>query len=54
MVVARLVSRLLYFLFSVATCRLVALIALATVVPPVPGPPCDGSCICNTRYILLV
>jgi hypothetical protein len=37
MLVARLASRLLYFLFGVATCGLVALVALATVVPPVPG-----------------
>jgi hypothetical protein len=35
--VARLASRLLYFLFIVATRGRVALAALATVVPPVPG-----------------
>jgi hypothetical protein len=35
--VVRLASRLLYFLFSVAMRGLVALVALMTVVPPVPG-----------------
>jgi hypothetical protein len=39
MLVARLMSRLLYFLFIVATRGRVALVALAAVVPPVPGPP---------------
>jgi hypothetical protein len=37
MLVARLASRLLYFLFGVAMHGLVALVALATVIPPVPG-----------------
>jgi hypothetical protein len=37
MLVARLASRLLYFLFRVATRALVALVALVTVVPPVLG-----------------
>jgi hypothetical protein len=36
MLVARLECRLLYFLFGVAACGLVALVALATVVPLVP------------------
>jgi hypothetical protein len=39
MLVARLASRLLYFLFIVVTCGRVALVALATVVPPVLRPP---------------
>jgi hypothetical protein len=43
MLVARLTSRLLYFLFSVATRGLVALVALATVVPPVPGASTRGA-----------
>jgi hypothetical protein len=36
MLVARLVSRLLYFLFIVAMRGRVAFVALATVVPPIP------------------
>jgi hypothetical protein len=36
MLVARLASRLLYFLFIVATRGRVALVALGTVIPPVP------------------
>jgi hypothetical protein len=36
MLVTRLASRLLYFLFLIATCRQVALIALAAIVPQVP------------------
>jgi hypothetical protein len=35
--VARQASRLLYFLFDVATPEVVALIVLAIVVPPIPG-----------------
>jgi hypothetical protein len=42
MLVARLASRLLYFLFSVATHGLVALAALATVVPLVLGASSGG------------
>jgi hypothetical protein len=36
MLVARLAHRLLYFLFGIVTRRLVALVALVTVVPSVP------------------
>jgi hypothetical protein len=43
MLVARLASRLLYFLFIVATRRLVALVALVTVVPPVLGASSEGA-----------
>jgi hypothetical protein len=41
--VTRLASRLLYFLFGVATHGLVAHVALATVVPPVPGASSGGA-----------
>jgi hypothetical protein len=43
MLVARLVSRLLYFLFSAATRGLMALVALATIVPPVRVAPFGGA-----------
>jgi hypothetical protein len=43
MLIERLASRLLYFLFSVATRGVVALVALATVVPPVPGASSGGA-----------
>jgi hypothetical protein len=43
MLVARLASRLLYFLFIVATRGRVALVALATVVPPVPEASSGGA-----------
>jgi hypothetical protein len=41
--VARLVSRLLYFLFGVAMHGLVALVALVIVVPLVPGASSGGA-----------
>jgi hypothetical protein len=41
--VARLASRLLYFLFIIATCGWVALVLLATVIPPVPGASSGGA-----------
>jgi hypothetical protein len=41
--VARLASRLLYFMFGVATHRLVALVALVAVVPLVPGASSEGA-----------
>jgi hypothetical protein len=43
MLVTRLASGLLYFLFSVATRGLVTLVTLATVVPPVPGASSRGA-----------
>jgi hypothetical protein len=43
MLVARLASRLLYFLFLIATRGQVALIALAAVVPLVPGASSRGA-----------
>jgi hypothetical protein len=43
MLVARLASRLLYFLFGVATRGLLALVALAIVVPLVPGASSGGA-----------
>jgi hypothetical protein len=43
MLVVRLASRLLYFLFRVATRGLVVIIALATVVPPVPEASSEGA-----------
>jgi hypothetical protein len=43
MLVAQLASRLLYFLFGVTTHGLVALVALATVVPSVPGASSGGA-----------
>jgi hypothetical protein len=41
--VARLASRLLYFLFGVAMRGLVALVALATIVPPCPDASSGGA-----------
>jgi hypothetical protein len=43
MLVARLVSRLLYFLFLIATRGWVTLVALAAIVPPVPGASSEGA-----------
>jgi hypothetical protein len=45
-------SRLLYFLFIVATCGRVARVALAVVVPPAPGPSSRG--MTNQRGITMV
>jgi hypothetical protein len=43
MLVARLASRLLYFLFLVAMAERVTLVALVAVVPPVPGASSGGA-----------
>jgi hypothetical protein len=44
--VARWATGLLYLLFAVATRRLLSLVVLAVVVPPVPGPPQGVRLIC--------